>query len=719
VNVATTRTMEPSLTALRCLVLLGKHHEISVPTSKLAAVDRDDVVYSILLLMREVGLIGKEVKKARWKDIAALGTAFPIMVEYTTGHWVIAVNVALGLEEGDMIAIMDPENESSGVRFIPREEFEARWSRRIILCRRHTKFDDPNRPFGFMWFMPEILKNGRSFRDVAILSMLANVIGLGTPLMFNILIDKVVPHHSYNTLVAVITAFGVVTLFNTLFGYVRSYLMVFAGNKIDARLASRSFAQMLRLPMDFFESQPVGVLLRNIQQTESVRNFLTGQLFFTMLEVISLPILLVFLMMYSAILTGVVLGVSLLIALLIGIMVPVFKKQLERLYAAEGDRQGDLVETIHGMRAVKSLALEGLRQDSWDRKVAASIRRRTSVAHFGIIVSLMTSTLNSVLTFTLLGLGVTMIFNGSLSLGGLIAFNMLSGRATGPLLQMVGLINEYQQIALGVKMLGTIMDHPPERDPNQKGIKPPITGQLVFEQVTFRYNGAVSPALDHVSFKIDEGQMIGVVGRSGSGKTTLTRLIQGLHNAQEGLIQLNGTDIRHMDLGHLRRNIGVVLQDSVLFRGSIRENIAAAKPDASLEEVMEVARLAGADEFIARLPRSYDTRVEESATNFSGGQRQRIAIARALLLKPRLLLFDEATSALDPESEAIIQENLNEIAKGRTMIIVSHRLSSLAGSDGILVFDKGRVVDFAPHSILLERCDIYRHLWNQQTRFLA
>jgi len=711
--------MSPSLTAIRCLVLLGKHHGIEVPTNKLIAVDRNEVVDSLLLLMRDVGLIGRVIKKVRWKDVIELRGTFPIMVEYSSGHWVILVNIALDLPDGDKVAIMDPCDEFAGVQFIAREEFEARWTRRAILCRRHTKFDDPNRPFGFMWFMPEILKNWRSYRDVAILSQISNIIGLGTPLMFNILIDKVVPHHSYNTLTAVIVAFGVVTLFNMVFTYVRSYLMMFAGNKIDARLASRSFAQMLRLPMDFFEKQTAGVLLRNISQTEGVRNFLTGQLFFTALELVSLPVLLVLLTMYSALLTGVVLGISGLIALTIGVMVPVFKKQLEKLYEAEGDRMGDLVETIHGMRAVKSLALEDLRQDSWDRKVAASIRRRTSVGHFGIIVSLVIGTLSSILTFSLLGIGVTMIFNGSISLGGLIAFNMLSGRATGPLLQMVSLINEYQQIALGVKMLGTIMDHPPERDPSQKGIKPPITGQLVFEQVTFRYNGQVSPALDRVSFNIEEGQMIGVVGRSGSGKTTLTRLIQGLHNAQEGLIQLNGTDIRNMDLAHLRRNIGVVLQDSVLFRGSIRENIAAAKPDASLEEVMEVARLAGADEFIARLPHSYDTRVEESATNFSGGQRQRIAIARALLLKPRLLLFDEATSALDPESEAIIQENLNEIAKGRTMIVVSHRLSSLANSDGIMVFDKGRVVDFAPHPILLERCDIYRHLWEQQTRFLA
>ena len=261
------------------------------------------------------------------------------------------------------------------------------------------------------------------------------------------------------------------------------------------------------------------------------------------------------------------------------------------------------------------------------------------------------------------------------------------------------------------------MDHPPEREVGQHTVAPPITGSIDFKQVTFQYPGSATPALDRVSFSVEEGQVIGVVGRSGSGKTTLTRLIQGLHNAQAGLIQLNGTDVRHMDLGHLRRNIGVVLQDSVLFRGTIRQNIAAANPEASLEEVIEVARLAGAEEFIARLPHSYETHVEESATNFSGGQRQRLAIARALLLRPKLLLFDEATSALDPESEAIIQQNLDQIAAGRTLIVVSHRLSSLVTADAILVMEGGRVVDFAPHHTLLERCDVYRHLWDQQTRF--
>jgi ATP-binding cassette subfamily B protein len=227
-----------------------------------------------------------------------------------------------------------------------------------------------------------------------------------------------------------------------------------------------------------------------------------------------------------------------------------------------------------------------------------------------------------------------------------------------------------------------------------------------------------SAVLDRVSFRVERGQVIGVVGRSGSGKTTVTRLIQGIQTAQEGMIRLDGVDIRHVNLGHLRRNIGVVLQENFLFRGTIRENIAAARPDAALAEVVEAARMAGAEEFIDRLPLSYDTMVEENGANFSGGQRQRIAIARALMTRPRLLIFDEATSALDPESEAIVQEHLGEIAHGRTLLIVSHRLTSLAHADAILVLEQGKVVDCAPHAVLLQRCEPYQRLWRQQTSSL-
>jgi subfamily B ATP-binding cassette protein HlyB/CyaB len=244
---------------------------------------------------------------------------------------------------------------------------------------------------------------------------------------------------------------------------------------------------------------------------------------------------------------------------------------------------------------------------------------------------------------------------------------------------------------------------------------PLIIGMLDFDRVTFRYTASGSAALDRVSFIVPEGKVIGVVGRSGSGKTTLTRLIQGVQTAQEGVIRLDGVDIRNIDLAHLRRSIGVVLQENFLFRGTIRDNIAAARPDSPMAEVIEAARMAGADEFIERLPQSYETLVEENGANFSGGQRQRVAIARALLVRPRLLIFDEATSALDPESEAIVQTHLREIALGRTLIIVSHRLTSLARADSILVLDQGAVADYAPHAVLLKRCEIYQRLWQQQT----
>ncbi|MDX2221193.1 MAG: peptidase domain-containing ABC transporter [Rhodospirillaceae bacterium] len=711
--------LTPHMTALRCMFLVGMHHGVQVAPEKLAEASPSDTVAALLKLMREVGLTGKPLDRRSWDDVAALGTAFPVMAQLKNGNWVIVVGLMPDAEGNPSAAVLDPVVEHAGVKLMSRAQFEAEWSGALLLVKRKVWFADGTERFGFRWFLPEIARNGRYFRDVAIVALLSSVIGIATPLFFQIMIDKVIPHQSYQTLFAVVLAFTVALIFDATFSYIRQYLMLFATNKIDARLAARTFDHLLRLPMQFFEVTTTGVLLRHMQQTETIRAFLTGRLFQTLLDVVALPILFVGLVLYSGSLTLVVVGFAVAIAAVIGIMVPAFRRHLEHLYQAEGAKQADLVETIHGMRAVKSLALESLRKKSWEGKVASSIRRRFTVGNFGAIAVVLTTALQSMMTMAILGYGAVQVFDGTMSIGALVAFNMLSGRVTGPLVQIVSLINEYQQTALAVKMLGSVMDHAPERDPNERGVRPVITGALEFDNVTFRYPGAVTPALDRVSFKIAEGQMIGVVGRSGSGKTTATRLIQGICIAQEGLIRLNGIDIRHVDLAHLRRSTGVVLQDNILFRGTIRDNIAAAKPEATLQEVMEAARLAGAEEFIERLPMSYDTLVEESASNFSGGQRQRIAIARALLVRPRLLLFDEATSALDPESEAIIQENLGEIAKGRTLIVVSHRLSSLVNADAILVLDKGRVVDFAPHATLLARCDIYRHLWQQQTRHIT
>jgi ATP-binding cassette, subfamily B, bacterial HlyB/CyaB len=717
VNSSVSHARSPHYTALRCLFVLCLHRGVQLKPENFAEVKESDTLGSVLRVMQKVGLRGRALPGCKWKKLTALGYAFPVMAQQKGGNWVVVLNTVKG-PDGTAVTVLDPLCADERATVVSRAEFVESWSGALILCKRVRQHGDEHQPFGLRWFLPELLRHKRLFRDVAVAAAMSAVIAFATPLMFQILIDKVITHRSYQTLAALMLIFGVLTLFDGVFNYTRHYLMLFITSKIDGRLASRTFRHLLSLPLSFFEATTAGVLARHMQQTETIRQFLTGRLFQTMLDAMALPLMLGMLLLYSAKLTLVVLGFSSAIAVIIAVMVPTFRRRLEQLYQAEGSRQAHLVETIHGMRTVKSIALEPVRMNAWDEKVARGVQRRATVGRMSALASVLTQGLDKMMQISVLGLGAIAVFDGTLSIGALVAFNMLSSRVTGPLVQIVGLINEYQETALAVKMLGTVMQHPPERDPKNVGMSPVITGSIEFADVGFRYPGSASPVLDRVSFKVGEGQVIGIVGRSGSGKTTVTRLIQGIQTAQEGVIRLDGIDIRHVNLAHLRRNIGVVLQENFLFRGTIRENIAAARPDAALAEVVEAARMAGADEFIDRLPLSYETVVEENGANFSGGQRQRIAIARALLTRPRLLIFDEATSALDPESEAIVQEHLGEIAEGRTLLIVSHRLTSLAHADAILVLEQGKVLDCAPHAVLLQRCETYQRLWRQQTSSL-
>ena len=704
-------------TALRCLFMISLYRGVQLKPEHFGVASDKDVLGSILRILRAVGLRGRTLQRKRWRDIMKLSHVFPVMGMMKDGRWVVVVK-ATKTKEGPAVYLLDPLVEQQGVAAIGRTQFMKTWSGTLVVCKA-----DPvprsTEQFGFRWFLPEIFKHRALFRDVALAAIMSAIIAFATPLMFQVLIDKVITHRSYQTLFAIVLMFGTLTLFDGLFSYVRQYLMTVITSKIDARLASRIFQHLMTLPMFFFEGISAGVLARNLQQTDTVRQFLTGRLFQTMLDALSLPLMLVVLVLYSVKLTAVVLGCSLAMALLIGVLLPTFRRNLESLYAAEGARQGHLIETLHGMRTIKSLSLEPSRVAAWNERITTGVQRRAIVGRIAALAGVLIQGLEKIMQISVLGVGAIEVFNGDLSVGALVAFNMVSGRVTGPLVQIVGLLNEYQETSMAVRMLGTVMTHPPERDPRIQGISPVISGNLVFDNVVFRYRPDSPAALDHVSFEVTPGQVIGIVGRSGSGKTTVTRLIQGIQVPQEGMIRLDGIDIRHIDLVHLRSSIGVVLQENFLFRGTVRENLAAVRPGASYDEIVEAARIAGADEFIDRLPQSYDTMIEENGSNFSGGQRQRIAIARALLTRPRLLIFDEATSALDPESEAVIQDNLSEIARGRTLLIVSHRLTSLASADAILVLDQGRVLDFAPHRVLLSRCSVYERLWRQQTKHFA
>ncbi|MEO6382614.1 MAG: peptidase domain-containing ABC transporter, partial [Nitrobacter sp.] len=414
-----------------------------------------------------------------------------------------------------------------------------------------------------------------------------------------------------------------------------------------------------------------------------------------------------------------VLAFTALSAAIVVLLMGPFRRRLLALYEAEAARQALLVETVHGMRTVKSLAMEPLQGRQWDDRCAQSTQMRFGVDKISASAQSITGLLEKLLTLGIIALGALDVFSGEMTIGALVAFNMLAGRVSGPLVQMVTMVHEYQEVALAVKMLGEVMNQKPERESGREGLRPELVGKIEFENVSFRYSPDAPPALDDVSFSIEPGKVFGIVGRSGSGKTTITRMIAGLHPVQEGLVRIDGYDARELDLAHLRRDLGLVLQDNFLFRGTVKDNIASVKRGASFAEVMQAAQMAGADEFIERLPRGFDTMLEENASNLSGGQKQRLAIARALIVNPRVLILDEATSALDSESEMIIRRNLRRIAAGRTVIIVSHRLSMLSEADAILVIDRGRVIDIDRHDRLLTKCSMYRHLWNQQMRQVA
>jgi ATP-binding cassette subfamily B protein len=709
--------MSEHMTALRCLFLLAMHHGYQLTPEQLATAWPGEPLKAMASVLRMAGLHSRVLRLQDWNDLISYGSAYPVLAQQKSGHWLIVAGPLCGPGQ-EQVAVLDPAREHFGVAFVSKEAFSQTWSGTAVLCKRKTRSLEKTTPFGMSWFVREFLRHRTWLRDVIIAALSSSILALATPLLYHVIIDKVIPNRASSTLLTVVVIFLVATVADSAFVYVRQRLMLFVTNKMDAHLGSQVFAKLLSLPMPFFEHVAAGVLTRHVQQTEKLRHFLTGRLFQTALDCMSLPILAALLVSYSVELSLVVLCFAAAIAGVVGGLIPAFRARLNQLYAIEAGRQAQLVETIHGIRTIKSLAMEHVRQDAWNTTLATSVRGHSVVGRISAAANAATGCLDRLMQITILGLGSQAVFDGELSIGGLVAFTMLATRVSGPLLQIVGLINEYQEIALSQQMLASVMDHPGERDGRTHAISPVIKGQLVLDCVTFRYEKATAPALDRVSFEVREGEVVGVVGRSGSGKTTLIRLIQGIQAAQAGVIKLDGGDIRSFDLSHLRRNMGVVLQDSFLFRGTIRENIAAANPSARLSDIIAAAQLAGADEFIDRLPLAYETVIEEGAVNFSGGQRQRISIARTLLTRPRFLIFDEATSALDPESEAVLQANLREIAHGRTMMIVSHRLSSLVQADRILVLDRGRVADFAPHGVLVERCAPYRSLWQQQTNHL-
>jgi ATP-binding cassette, subfamily B, bacterial HlyB/CyaB len=656
--------------------------------------------------------------RLKWRNLIRMQTSGSVVLLLNDGGAALMVR---GDAARNVVWLKDPSaaTDEDGVA-VDELRLSQVWSGDAILVRPERGGSTESEPFSFGWLARMVWLEKSLLRDIGIGSLVLSILQILPALLVMVVIDKVVTYQSMSTLTLIALILGVAVVYETYLGYVRRQLIQFVGTRLDSKLNLFVFKRILALPIDYFEQTQTGAIMYQIGQISKIRDFITGKLLQTILDLITLCVLLPVLFWMSVPLTWMVVACGGLIALIIAVYLRPIRRVFARWQAAEIAKSTVLVETIQGIRTVKSLALEPQQREQWDRRTADAAAWRQSLGDISNWPQTLVTPLETFMVRGVLLIGAYMALTGhsSVAVGSLIGFMMLSGRVSAPLTGLAKLIEEIEEVRGAVGMASHVLNNRPETAAPGAGLRPRFEGAVSFNNVTFSYPGTRVKALDGLSFNVPAGTMLGLVGRSGSGKSTVTRLLQAINREYEGQIKVDGSDLREINLAHLRRNFGVVLQENFLFRGSVRDNIIAGRPGLTLSDAVRAARLAGAEEFIERMPNGYETQIEEGSPNLSGGQRQRLAIARALIHDPRILILDEATSALDPESEALVNANIQRIAHGRTMVIVSHRLSSLTDCDQIMVLDRGKIMDIGPHLELLDRCQVYRQLWLQQNRHL-
>jgi len=706
-------------TAVRALVRVAAHYGLTLTPQQITRAHPFDSAEpstaALIKMASEAGLRGKLMRIKRG-ELGRLARSVPAILLLPNGKAALITRVQQA--KGASFALVEEfETERSVTALYDEPRLFEFWSGEVLLLQLRWRVVGAERPFGFRWLFDQILMERRLFRDISIAAVLMSLLGLLPAITFMVLIDRVLVNHSVSTLNVLGVVVVIMIGFETAFGYLRRYLIWVTTSRIDARINLYIFDKLLNLPMSFFERLPTGLINAKISQVWHIRQFLVQELFGTLLDSLTFLVLVpaLFLLNWKLAIMVVVLALAILAVYIL------FLPTLSRLYGKVVDAEQAMawhqVETIYGIKTVKSLSLDGMKRKQRDERVANVIEAHQEFDRIANIPQSMVTPLERFIYSGSFFFGCYMaLTDNNATMGSVVAFAILAGRVAQPIVQMANALHSFEQARGALAEVASVMNVPPEDGRSGTGLKLPISGRVVFEDVRFRYSAGAPYALNGVSFEIPKGTIFGVMGRSGSGKTTVTRLLQGLNRDYEGMIKIDGMDLREIDLDHLRYNIGVVPQENFLFKCTIRDNIAAARPRASFDRVVRAAQLAGAEEFIERLPNGYDTVVEEGAANFSGGQRQRLAIARALLVDPPILILDEATSALDAESEAIVNANLMRIAQGRTVIIISHRLSMLAMADAILVLERGKFYAVGHHQELLGSCDIYQSLWTQQNR---
>ncbi|MBN8929004.1 MAG: peptidase domain-containing ABC transporter [Rhodospirillales bacterium] len=700
-------------------MMAGRYYgmELDPGEYRLEAGEKSPSAASLSAWAQNSGMWARAVR-LRWRHLMSFQNTGPVVLLFTDGTAGLLVGAN---SEHKVVLLKDPRLPEAEAP-LPVDEMRLSdvWTGEAILLRAQRGYAETDPPFSLGWLFGLVLQERKSLRDIGIASLAISFLTIAPPMLVMTVVDKVLSHHSYSTLTLISTILAIAILYETLLGYARRLIILVIGTRIDTKLSLHVFSRLMRLPLDYFERHPAGETMYKVSQLNVVRQFITGKLLTTFLDMITLCVLLPFLFWLNSTLAWVVLVCATVITLIIIAYLRPIRTVYSRVLTAETLKSAALGETIVGMKTVKALALEPQRKTLWDERVAETGKWRLALGRISNWPQTLVTPLERFMYVGVIMLGAYLALTDSsgFMVGSLFAFMMLSQRVSQPLVGMARLLEDWEEVAGGMAQAASVLNRPLEADAASGGLRPRFAGAIEFQDVVFTYPGTKIPALDRVSFSVPAGTMLGLVGPSGSGKSTITRLLQGINREYSGFVKIDGADLREINLRHLRSSFGVVLQENFLFRGSIRENILAGRPGLTLEDAIRAARLAGAEEFIERMPNGYETYIEEGSPNLSGGQRQRLAIARALITDPRLMILDEATSALDPESEALVNANLLRIARGRTMVIVSHRLSSLVDCDQILVMEKGKVADFAPHNVLLERCAVYRRLWAQQNRHM-
>ena len=625
--------------------------------------------------------------------------------------------VVLAQCDGQRVLVQDPA--AQGAQGRPATEslqaFTARWTGELILVTSRASLAGELAKFDFAWFIPSLVKHRKLLGEVMFISLMLQLFALVSPLFFQVVMDKVLVHRAMTTLDVLVIGLVVIVVFESLLNGLRSYVFSHTTSRIDVELGARLFRHLVQLPLAYFQARRVGDSVARVRELENIRSFLTGNALTVLLDVLFSVVFIAVMLLYSVPLTLIVLvSLPLYFGLSLAV-VPLLRRRLDHKFARGAENQAMLVETVTGIQTVKAGALEPSFARRWDNQLAAYVsasfksQNVASWAHEGI------SLIGKLVNAATLWWGARLVMDSELTVGQFVAFNMFAQRVAQPIMRMAQLWTDFQQTGISMARLGDILNTRTEVPPSSAAQLPPIRGRITLDAVHFRYRPEAVPVLRGLQLDVRPGEVLGIVGRSGSGKSTLTKLVQRLYTPEQGRILVDGIDISLIDAAQLRRQVGVVLQENLLFNRSVRENIAIADPAAPIEAVVHAARLAGAHDFISELPEGYDTLVGEQGGSLSGGQRQRIAIARALFTNPRILILDEATSALDYESEAVIQRNMAHICQGRTVLIIAHRLSAVRHAHRIIVMDKGRIVEAGPHDALVRKPQgLYAHLWRMQ-----